>query len=634
MHIESNVNYISVGRLAARVVRGSYATFDDPPSLGRPHLPMVDESIAESFGYRSGRVVVVVDLVGSVALYERDETGTVRRWAALVRHLEEAVPGRFGGRLVKSTGDGFILEFGSVHPALNCVADLHRRCNLENAAMPAAPVFMFRAGIHVTDVFVGDGDIYGRGVNLAARLASVAQPGATLISETARDVLIPGIDPEIEDIGPVFFKNALAPTAAYRVLEYVDAAGGERPKLPTLPSLVPTIAVIPFKGMFVSEVDNAVGELLADLLIARLSAGSTMRVVSRLSTSKLRMRTVDSDEVRKALGSDYALSGSYRMSGRRISLVAELVDTRGSESLWAKEFHGTVDDLISSDSEMVGRIVEEIVLDMVRHETNLVRTRPLPTLEGFSLQLAAISMMHRTSLHDFNRSREALEHLVERYPTAPEPRTWLAKWYVLRFTRGYVSVENAEAERALEMTRRALDGSPDFALALAVESFVRMHLLRDLEVAERRLADALSANPSEPLAWLFSSVFHQFRGSGQPAVAAAETAISLSPIDPMRYYFDSLGSSAALAAEEYEKAIRLATRSLRLNRQHPPTLRTLAIAQVETGQIDAGRQTVQRLLELDPGLTIASYMTRAPKGSGSNRQRYAQALQQAGVPAG
>jgi TolB-like protein/cytochrome c-type biogenesis protein CcmH/NrfG len=535
---------------------------------------------------------------------------------------------------VKSTGDGFILEFGSVHPALNCVADLHRRCNLENAAMPAAPVFMFRAGVHVTDVFVGDGDIYGRGVNLAARLASVAQPGDTIVSETVRDVHVPGIDPEIEDIGPVFFKNAVASVPAYRIVDGRESLRAELRALPVVPSLIPTIAVIPFRGIFVEETDSAVGELLADLLIARLSVGDSMRVISRLSTSKLRMRTIEHGEVRHLLGSDYALSGSYRMTDRHVSLIAELADTRSGEALWVKEFRGSIDDLVSRDSEMVRRIVGQITPQITHQETKRVKFLPLPSLDGFSLQLAAIAMMHRTSRDEFNRSREALEHLVERYPTAPEPRSWLAKWYVLRFTRGYVTVENAEAELALYQTRRALDGNPEFALALAMESFVRMHLLRELDVAERCVEDALCANPNEPLAWLFLSVCQQFRGNGRPAVQAAETAISLSPIDPLRHYFDSLASSAALAAEDYERAIDLATRSLRLNRLHPPTLRTLAISQVETGRIAAARATVQRLLELDPELTIAGYMARAPKGAGVNRSRYAHALQQAGVPMG
>lgn len=595
---------------------------------------MFDKFKNPELSRRFDRVIAIIDLVGSVALYERDEVETARRWSAFVGRLDDTVRRRHGGRLVKSTGDGFILEFVDVQSALRCVAELHQTCESENVATPNAPPFVLRVGVHLSDVYADENDIYGRGVNLAARLASVAQPGDTIVSETVRDVYLPGIDPELEDIGPVFFKNAVASVPAYRMVDGNKSLHNELRALPVVPPLVPTIAVIPFRGMYVEEKDIAVGELLADLLIARLSVGDVMRVISRLSTSKLRMRPIEHGEIRRLLGSDYALSGSYRMTDRHVSLIAELVDTRSGEALWVKEFRGSIDDLVSRDSEMVRQIVEQTVPNVTYHETKRVRSLPLPSLEGFSLQLAAITMMHRTSRDEFNRSREALEHLVERYPTAPEPRSWLAKWYVLRFTRGYVTVENAEAELALYQTRRALDSSPEFALALAMESFVRMHLLRELDVAERRVEDALCANPNEPLAWLFSSVCQQFRGNGRPAVQAAKTAISLSPIDPLRHYFDSLASSAALAAEDYETAIDLATRSLRLNRQHPPTLRTLAISQVETGRIAAARATVQRLLELDPDLTIAGYMARAPIGVGINRSRYAHALRQAGVPMG
>lgn len=595
---------------------------------------MIKEPIPEGLLHRTNRIVAIVDLVGSVAHYENDEAGTVRRWAAFVAKLDDTVRGRHGGRLVKSTGDGFILEFDDVHATLRCMTELHQGCAIENAAVPLGSPFSLRIGVHLADVYVDQSDIYGRGVNLAARLASIAQPGDTILSGAIRDAHVPGIDPDIEDIGPVFFKNAVVPVPAYRIVETKESPRARRSALPIVPPLVPTIAIIPFKGLFVSETDDAVGELLADLLIARLSIGGKTRVISRLSTSRLRMKTIEHSEVRRLLGSDYALTGSYRMTDRRISLIAELADTRDGAVLWIKEFQSSVEDLVSQDPEIVGRISEQIVLDLTRHALERVRSLPLPSLDGFALQLAAVAMMHRTSLGEFNRSREALDHLIDRYPTAPEPRAWLAKWYVLRFTRGHVGVEDAEAEVALDQTRRALDGNPDFALALAMESFVRMHLLRDLDLAERRLADALSANPNEPLAWLFSSVCQQFRGNGRPAVQAAEKAISLSPIDPLRHYFDSLGSSAALAAEDYERAIELATKSLLLNRRHPPALRTLAISQVETGQIIAARETVKRIMELDPDLTIKNYMARTPKGAGSNRTRYARALRQAGVPMG
>jgi tetratricopeptide (TPR) repeat protein len=156
---------------------------------------------------------------------------------------------------------------------------------------------------------------------------------------------------------------------------------------------------------------------------------------------------------------------------------------------------------------------------------------------------------------------------------------------------------------------------------------------RDLDLADERLNQALQLNPSDALAWLFRCAVQSFRGAGEQAVAAGEHAVALSPLDPMRHYYDALASTAALCAGQLSRSIELASRSLRVNRHHLPTLRTLAIAQAEQGDLDAARETVRRVLEIEPGFTIKRYLERGPRGGEGPRLRYARALQEAGVPA-
>ena len=580
---------------------------------------------------RADRAIVVVDMAGSVALYERDEAGTVARWSTLLRRVEQAVLPGSGGRLVKSTGDGFILEFDDVSAAMRSAAALHREFADASIGAPPGQEMAARIGVNVADVYASDVDIYGRGVNLAARLGSLAQPGGTVVSAAVRDQLVPGIDSEVEDIGPSYFKHATEPVPAFRVV----GDGTPEQRLLNLGldiALQPAIAIVPFEGRLVDRAHSVVGEMLADSIIAKLSTGSGLRVISRLSTSKLQGKDADARRIGSVLRADFILGGSYRMSGTEILLLAELSSASNGEVLWIREFRGHVHDLLSANAEIVSRICIQLGEAISVHEIRRARTLPLPTLEAFELMLAGIAMMHRSSLAEFGRSRELLEALVERYPLAPEPRAWLAKWYVLRVTRGFADLESAETERALEQTHRALDASPDCALALAIEGFVHIHLSRDLDIADRRLEDAISVNPSEPLAWLFRCVALGFRNEGPASLAAAETAINLSPIDPLRHYYDALASSAALAAGRHELAEQLATRALRINRNHLPTLRVLAISQVERDSLACARKTGLRIREIDPNFTIKSYLYAAPTGSGSNRLRYAMALEKAGLP--
>jgi adenylate cyclase len=290
-------------------------------------------------------------------------------------------------------------------------------------------------------------------------------------------------------------------------------------------------------------------------------------------------------------------------------------------------------DLLRPDSQVVGNLARLAADAMIAGEVRRVRALPLPSLEGFSLLMGAMTLMHRTAPQDFERAGEMLEYLIERYPRAPEPRAWMAEWYVLRVSRGLVRDMEGEAARALEQTRRALHASPDCSMALAAEGFVHCHMRRDLDMADECLDQALELNPSDPLAWLFRCAVQSFRGAGEQAMAAGERAIALSPLDPMRHYYDGLASTAALSAGHLTRAVELATRSLRVNRRHLPTLRTLAIAQSEQGNVDAARDTVRRVLDIEPGFTIDRYLERGPRGGEGPRLRYARALLEAGVPA-
>ena len=246
--------------------------------------------------------------------------------------------------------------------------------------------------------------------------------------------------------------------------------------------------------------------------------------------------------------------------------------------------------------------------------------------------LGAIALMHRTAFSEFDRARQMLEHLIERNRRHATPYAWLAKWHVLRVQQGWAEDPARESRLALDCTKKALDNDPTSSLAQTVDGFVHANLLKDLDGAAERYEAALEHNPNESLSWLLLGTLNAFRGNGAQALDASERALRLSPLDPIRYFYDSLAASAAVSAGKYDRAIELAQRSLRANRSHTSTYRALAIAQALAGRRDDAGKTVASLLKLEPTFTVGKFLERSPSSDYPIGEKYANALRLAGLP--
>ncbi|HET9762581.1 MAG TPA: hypothetical protein VFR50_03660, partial [Casimicrobiaceae bacterium] len=266
-------------------------------------------------------------------------------------------------------------------------------------------------------------------------------------------------------------------------------------------------------------------------------------------------------------------------------------------------------------------------------EIGRTKSRPLPTLDAYTLLLGAIGLMHRSDPRDFARSREALEQLVERYPRYAAPYAYLAEWHVFKVTQGWFTDLRREADAARGWINRALDLESTESLELMVNGLVHTNLIRRHDIAKQSYDLALEKNANEALAWLHRGTLRAFQGRGREAVEDTDRAVALSPLDPWRYYYDSLRATAALAARDYERAARLARRSLRLNRSHASTLRVLAIASSELGKADQARASIGKLRRLDPSLTVGSYLARSPAAQYETGRLWSRALRRAGLPA-
>jgi len=579
--------------------------------------------------YYTARTVVFADIVESVRLMQRDELTAAERMRALLLEAAEEIVPRNHGHLLQRLGDGLMLDFSHPRDAAACARALHRRCADLSANLAPDDRVLLRIGIHAADILTDDVAFYGHGVNVAARLAALAGPGETVVSAAARDALTAGLDGDIEDLGSCHLKNIANPMRAYRL--------GARNVIAYVPDgamrLHPTLAVVPFAMRAGSRDLLAVGEIIADEVIAALSQAPELRVVSRLSTTAFRGRKLKLDDVRAHLGATYVLSGGYRAANDALVVNVELADTRNREVMWAKSFRARVSGLLAQDDDLVNSIVAGASQAIMSNEIARTATRALPTLDAGTLLLGGIGLMHRTDRRDFDKSRHAFEHLIERYPRYATPYAYLAEWHVFRVAQGWFDSLEHEAAAALDRVNRALDLDAEDSLALTVNGMVHTNLLREHDVAKHSYDLALQRNPNAGLAWLHRGTLWAFQGRGREAMAETERAVSLSPLDPWRYYYDSLSATAALSAREYELAIVLARRSLHANRTHASTLRVIAIASSELGRMDEARDTVAELRELDPALTVSGYLARSPARGFETSRIWAEALRRAKLPA-
>jgi adenylate cyclase len=350
-----------------------------------------------------------------------------------------------------------------------------------------------------------------------------------------------------------------------------------------------------------------------------------------LSSASFRGRQQDVSQIGQTLSAHYVLSGSYAVSGQRLLVMAELCESRHGEVVWTERMQGEIGDLLLLESELCHRIASASHTAIMQTEVKRALVRPLPTLASCSLLLGGIALTHRASSRDFGHAREVLEALVERHPRSAQARAWLAKWYILCVVRGMSAEPAVDSRRAIEQTERALDAEPDSALALAIQGHAFCQLSRDTEGAIERIDQAILLSPNDPLAWLYKSVWSSMWGSTEDSVLEGETASRLSPIDPMKYYYDMILASCLSINGNYERAIALAKRSLKANRHHQPTLRVLLYSQAQFGQDEQAAGTLQLLMQENPTLTVSSYLGMGGGGS-RTRQQVAKVLRRLGVP--
>lgn len=597
---------------------------------------------------------LVVELAEAARLRSQDEGGTIRHWQRLVHRARQSVVPAHHGRLVAAPEGGLVLSFHHARHALHAATALHALIERANAERPHQPPMQLRAAIHAGLAGM-EAQALPEAIERLAWLNARAGAGETVLSAAARDSLADGLDATLEDLGEqcdalagagdgataVQAGAALAPgrkaeppdglTRVYRVT--APRSDPHRPALPARGTdLRATVAVVPFEARDRWHPQLAIGDLIADGVISRLSRARHLRVISRLSTQALRGRASAAGEVQHHLGASHVLSGDFAESNGRLAIRYELRDLAEDGIVCSGRLSATVADLLQLDSEPLAELAQQVHDALFNEAEQAVLSRPLPTLQSFDLLLGGIQLLHRSARRDFAASFDVLDHLARQHPKCAEPLIWKAKWYALRAVQGQTDDRAAEAGAALDCTARALEAEPHNSFALAMQGFVHCVLTRDQDAAAAALQQAVALNPNETLGHLFQGMTQGLQGRLTEAIASFGAATATSPLDPACYVYDSVGAYLHLAAGHQAHAIALARRSLRLNREHAHSWRALTIAQAELGQLDDARASLRELLRVQPDLTQRSYLAGAGADA-RNRNRFAEALGRAGLPA-
>jgi adenylate cyclase len=581
--------------------------------------------------------IAFVDIVGYSILMAQQEIATLARWTALLREIIHPELARQRGNFVKSTGDGLLAEFPSALDAVTWARAVQRAVTRDpddSAALttgdPPAPIAL-RIAVHLGDVMTDDaGDIFGDGINIAARLQEFADPGGIIISEAIHDLVHGHLGREARDLGLLQLKNIERPVHAFML----DASrqGSAAPTLYGQQNL-PSIAVLPLHNLGGDPAENYFCEGIVEDIVTSLSGLRELLVISRNSTLGLGRVHADLREIGRALGVRYALTGSVRRSSTHVRIAVQLADATTGTQIWGNRFSALLADLFAEQD----RIVEAIVAGIAPHIRNrelrrALRKRP-ESFTAYDMTLQAIDIINRLDQATFPDAHRLLTRAIAEDPLFALPRAWAAHWHGINIGQGWSSDTAADTAAAAELSQRAITLDRDNALALAVHAHLRSYLFHDYDSALAGFERALVSGPNSAFAWCLSAGTLCYIGRAEEAAHNLDRGLRLSPFDPELYYFYCIGAFTRYALGTYGDALKWARMSLTENPRFTATLRIMAAIQHALGDHAAARATTAEMLRLEPRFSLAEYLvTRQPYRDPTLRERLIADISDLGLP--
>ncbi|WP_244408698.1 adenylate/guanylate cyclase domain-containing protein [Roseomonas fluvialis] len=570
------------------------------------------------------------DVVGYTILMATEEARTHRRWMAVLDGVLRPVAAEHGGRIVKSTGDGVLAEFAEPGGAVAWALAVQRRLAREDEAEPDAPTLALRIAVHAGEITATAHDIYGQGVNVAARLQEHAPAGGVLVSAAVRDAAGGALAAPVRDLGWLSLKHLPDPERAFVIDPETPPT-----RLPSPPDVspLPSLAVLPLCNLGGDPQDDYFADGVVDDIVVSLGNLRELMVVSRSSTLRWRGRDVDPREVSRALGVRYVVSGSVRRAGRHLRVQVELSDAQSGTSLWGDRAETEGGEIFALQDRLVERIVAGVAPHVRAAELQrALRKRP-ESFTAYDLTLRGIGLIHRLERESFAEGRDLFDRAMAHDPGFALPAAWAARWYSLRVGQGWSVDPRADMERAASLSARAIELDRQNAVALATHAHLRSFLFHDYDTALVFFERALSACPNSALAWLLSSATLSYVGRTADAIRHAEHGFRLSPFDQSLFSYYNLLGLAHYAHGDLANAIKWYRLSMTEMPNFTATLRVYAAALAAAGQSAEARSVAARLLEVEPGFSISSYVrTRMPFRDERIKERYITDLHAAGLP--
>ena len=548
--------------------------------------------------------ILAADVAGYSRLLGEDEEGTLARLNAHRRELIDPMVAEHHGRIVKTTGDGLLIEFPSVVEAVSCALTVQRAMVERNAATPEEKRITFRIGVNLGDIIVEDGDIHGDGVNIAARLEGIAEPGGICISDDAFRQVRAKVEAEFADIGEQSLKNIARPIRVYRI---PIAENATAPTLP-LPDK-PSIAVLPFANLSGDPEQEYFADGMVEEIITALSRIRWLFVIARNSSFTYKGQAVDVKQVGRELGVRYVLEGSVRKAGGRVRITTQLIDAETGAHLWADRFDGRLEDVFELQDQVAISAAGVVEPTLQAAEIRRSAQRPTKDLTAYDLYLRALPYWDSHEKDGLAQAAEYLGQAIERDPQYGPALALMAHCYVQLDNAGWREINQ---RRGIDLARQALRSAPEDPEVLARAAIALGYFGEDINAAIGLVDRSLTLNPSFAHGWYWSGVLRNWLGRPDLALDHFETFLRLSPRERFSTHEHAMGMSLFFL-RRFDEAV---AKFLSAMEHHPKFVlghRFLAGCYAHMGRLDDAREVVARLRTLTSDVLDSGVRYRNPE---------------------
>ena len=576
--------------------------------------------------------IFAADVEGYSRLMRADEVGTLQ---TLTRHREvmDRLIAQHRGRIANTAGDSVLAEFPSVVDSLKCALDVQEAVDKTNAEISEDRRVRFRIGIHVGDVMVRGGDLFGDGVNIAARLQALAEPGGICVSGDAYQYTRRNLHLNFTDLGQQTVKNIDEDIRAYAVrgmsgLPAPDES--DRPKPLPLPDK-PSLAVLPFTNMSGDPEQEYFADGMVEDIITALSRFGGLFVIARNSSFTYKGRAVDVRQVGRELGVRYVLEGSLRRAGNRIRITGQLIEAQTGRHVWAERYDRELSDIFVLQDEITSSIVGAIEPSLRYAEIGRALLKPTESLGAYELYLQALSHSYLASNEGYRRAEHLLRQALERDPNYADALATLADCVARLYLIGWQSDLNQTRLDVAHYAERAVVAGPHNAYALAVSAYAYAVILGRIDEAADLANRALAINPNSAHVRMCSALAIMYDGRFNEAITHFEAAMRLSPLDPRSFTLCSGIGMCYFFLRRFDQCERWMLRGLHHRPNHPTLLRHLAAAQAHLGRLDDAKRTIDRLLAAQPNSSLTRSRQTSYRHSWMS-DLHQEGLRKAGLP--